>query len=193
MPTKDVRTILTMLAERFPAAFVFDRHLPHRPLKIGIYNDVKARCPELKATECGLGLRWYCSRLLYRQSLVAGAGRIDLDGNPTGEVTAEEEAKAKADIAEIEAKREAKRAAAPTEIQARREQGRAVKAPSPTTKALKPTTPPEAAPSPAAPTKAPPTPTPPAPRRDQLITPGSKKLGLAGLKEAARARRASPS
>ena len=54
----------------------------------------------------------YARRVMYLQSLVAGAARVDLDGNPAGEVTAGDAEYAAAKLAEILASREAKRAAA---------------------------------------------------------------------------------
>jgi ProP effector len=49
---------------------------------------------------------------MYLQSLVAGAIRIDLDGNPAGEVSAADAEHAAATLAGILASREARRAAA---------------------------------------------------------------------------------
>ena len=48
---------------------------------------------------------------MYLQGLVAGAARIDLDGNPAGEVTARDAEYAATELAEILASREAKQAA----------------------------------------------------------------------------------
>ena len=64
--------------------------LPHRPLKIGIHVDLKARCPALSERERGALLRRYVTRTMYLRACVAGAPRIDLDGNVCGEVTAAE-------------------------------------------------------------------------------------------------------
>ena len=49
---------------------------------------------------------------MYLRGLVAGAARIDLDGNPAGEVTAGDAEFAATKLAEILASRETKRAAA---------------------------------------------------------------------------------
>jgi sRNA-binding protein len=49
---------------------------------------------------------------MYLQGMVAGAARIDLDGNPAGEVTARDAEYAAAKLAGILASREIKRAAA---------------------------------------------------------------------------------
>jgi sRNA-binding protein len=47
IPKEDVHAALTRLAEWFPQTFVFEKHLPHRPLKVGIAADILARCPVL--------------------------------------------------------------------------------------------------------------------------------------------------
>jgi ProP effector len=103
---KDMHAALTRLAEYFPQTFVLEKHRPHRPLKIGIAADVMARCPDLGRRTLGVALR-YVSRIMYLQGMVAGAARIDLDGNACGEVTAEDAGHAAARLAEILASREA--------------------------------------------------------------------------------------
>jgi len=88
IPKEDMHAALTRLAEWFPQTFVLEKHLPHRPLKVGIAADILARCPVLTRRELGPVLGVYAKRVMYLQSLVAGAIRIDLDGNPAGEVSA---------------------------------------------------------------------------------------------------------
>ena len=56
---KKVPAVLACIAEWFPQAFVPEKYLPHRPLKIGIHIDLKARCPALSERERGAVLRWY--------------------------------------------------------------------------------------------------------------------------------------
>ena len=87
---KKVPAVLACIAEWFPQAFVPEKDLPHRPLKIGIHVDLKARCPALSERERGTVLHWYVTRTIYLRACVAGAPRIDLDGNVCGEVTATE-------------------------------------------------------------------------------------------------------
>lgn len=117
--TKDQNNAaLARLAELFPKTFVAEKHQPHRPLKWGIAADIAARCPDLKRRVRSTALSVYTGRIAYLQSLVAGATRVDLDGNAAGEVTTEEAAYAAARLAEIlalqkawqanQAKREAK-------------------------------------------------------------------------------------
>jgi ProP effector len=49
---------------------------------------------------------------MYREAMVAGAARVDLDGNPAGEVSAADAKHAAAKLAETLASREATQAAA---------------------------------------------------------------------------------
>jgi ProP effector len=107
IPKEDIYAALTRLAEWFPQTFVLEKHLPHRPLKVGIAADILARCPVLTRRELGPVLGVYAKRVMYLQSLVAGAIRIDLDGNPAGEVSAADAEHAAATLAEILASREA--------------------------------------------------------------------------------------
>ena len=102
---KNVRVALACLAEWFPQAFVSEKYLPHPPLKIGIHVDLQARCPALSERERGAVLHWYVTRATYLRACVAGAPRIDLDGNVCGEVTAAEAQHAAARLAEILAAR----------------------------------------------------------------------------------------
>ena len=101
MTKEDKQAALVHLAEWFPQAFVLEKYLPHRPLKIRICPDILARCPVLTRRELGTVLGVYTSRVMYLQSLVAGAIRIDLDGNPAGEVSAADAGHAAARLAEI--------------------------------------------------------------------------------------------
>ena len=107
IPKEDIHAALTRLAEWFPQTFVLEKHLPHRPLKVGIAAEILARCPVLTRRELGPVLGVYAKRVMYLQSLVAGAIRIDLDGNPAGEVSAADAEHAAATLAEILASREA--------------------------------------------------------------------------------------
>ena len=102
---KRVPAVLTCVAEWFPQAFVPEKYLPHWPLKIGIHIDLKARCPALSERERSAVLRYYVARLMYLRACVAGAPRIDLDGNVCGEVTAAEAQHADARLAAILAAR----------------------------------------------------------------------------------------
>ena len=104
---ENIHAALTDLATRYPRAFVLEKYRPHRPLKVGVAADILARCPVLTRRELGPALGVYAKRVMYLQSLVAGAIRIDLDGNPAGEVSAADAEHAAATLAEILASREA--------------------------------------------------------------------------------------
>ena len=59
-----------------------------------------------------MALTVYTRRVMYLRSLVAGAARVDLDGNPAGEVTVQDAEHAAARLAKILASREAAAVAA---------------------------------------------------------------------------------
>ena len=73
---KKVPAVLACIAEWFPQAFVAEKYLPHRPLKIGIHVDLKARCPALSERKRGAVLHWYVTRTMYLRACVAGAPRV---------------------------------------------------------------------------------------------------------------------
>jgi ProP effector len=116
MVTKqDIDAALVRLAEAFPQTFVVEKHRPHQPLKVGIAADLPARCPEIDHRVLGVVLSVYAKRIMYLQSLVAGAARVDLDGKAAGEVTASDAEYAAAKLAGILAARKAGRVAAKAE------------------------------------------------------------------------------
>ena len=109
---QDINAVLARLTEAFPQAFELEQYQPHRPLKVGIFSEIAARCPDLARSALVTVLNIYTRRMTYLQSLVAGVARVDLDGIPCGEVTAADQEHAAARLAEIQAAREAKRATA---------------------------------------------------------------------------------
>ena len=109
---QDLDAALARLAEAFPQTIVLEKHRPHRPLKVGIAADISPRCPAVERRVLSVALSVYTRRVMYLQSLAAGAARVDLDGNPAGEVTARDAEYAAAKLAEILASRETKRATA---------------------------------------------------------------------------------
>jgi sRNA-binding protein len=102
---------IAVLADLFPAVFVAEIWQPHRPLKLGIHQDLIDR-GILKLEECRAVFRYYCSRRMYQVALAAGGARYGLDGNPYGAVTTEEADSARKAVAHIEAKRAAQAATA---------------------------------------------------------------------------------
>src|SRR6478736_2275867 len=105
---QDIDAALACLTEAFPQTFVLERNRPHRPLKVGIAADIPTRCPAVERRVLSAALRVYARRVMYLRGLVAGAARVDLDG----EVTARDAEHAAAKLAKTLASREAKRAAA---------------------------------------------------------------------------------
>ena len=89
---------------------MLEKYRPHWPLKVGIAADISARCPAVERRVLSVALRVYTRRVMYLQSLVAGAARVDLDGNPCSEVTTDQAEHAVAKLAGILASREARRA-----------------------------------------------------------------------------------
>jgi ProP effector len=84
------RAALNILVERFPRAFTS----PPRPLKIGITKDLiaAARSDAISAQAIRDAIAIWCRRPSYLEAQVEDAARIDIDGNPTGTVTADQAA-----------------------------------------------------------------------------------------------------
>ncbi len=81
------------LSAKWPEAF--NPGAP-RPLKIGIHDDIRERDHELSDEDLSRALRAYTRTSQYLAALQAGAARIDLEGNPSGEVSDDDAATAKA-------------------------------------------------------------------------------------------------
>ena len=89
--------IATALTTRWPHLF---RVTPEtiRPLAIGIANDLCAQLPDYSPKLVHHTLsQWMADhRVIYWKALMLGGSRYDLDGNPKGEVTPEQQADARA-------------------------------------------------------------------------------------------------
>ena len=98
--------VITLLAESFPKCFsVYQPR--RRPLKLKIHLDIQAALDgAITPAELHRALGLYCSNEAYLDHTRTGAWRLDLDGNPAGTVTADDEAHAKATLAGIKAKKE---------------------------------------------------------------------------------------
>ena len=101
-----ITAAIARLAAAFPQTFVLEKHLAHRPLKLGIAADLRAALPDLPRAVLGRALAAYTKRIMYLQALTARAPRVDLAGNPAGGVTALEAGYASAVLAGIMAVRE---------------------------------------------------------------------------------------
>lgn len=87
MPTaqrKSVSALFRHLAAKWPAAFNPDAP---KPLKVGIHREIRACDHGLIEAELKRALRAYAKTDKYLASMQAGMVRIDLDGNPSGEVS----------------------------------------------------------------------------------------------------------
>jgi ProP effector len=106
--------LIAALAALFPNAFSAEPWRVHRPLKVGIGNDLVAR-GVLGAREVNAALSRYVDRLMYQKCLAAGGARVDLDGNVAGEVSREQRCRAEKLVARIKARQLAEAAAAKAE------------------------------------------------------------------------------
>jgi len=97
---------LQLLSEAYPNAF--DRKNV-RPLKIGIQDDLIAD-EKVAKNKIKRALASYVRSLNYLRALREGVDRVDINGEPSGVVTAEEALHAKGKLKEInQARRDAKR------------------------------------------------------------------------------------
>jgi hypothetical protein len=87
------KQILEHLARKWPGAFA-----EPRPLKIGIDRDLFPRVAVPDAQGMSRTLTWWVSRPEYLTACITGAVRVDLDGNPAGEVTEDDAAYAKREL-----------------------------------------------------------------------------------------------
>jgi len=111
-------TNIAALAALFPAVFSAEPWRAHRPLKVGIGNDLVAR-GVLGAREINAALKRYVDRLMYQKCLAAGGARVDLEGNVAGEVSREQRCRAERLVARIKAHQQAETAAAKAETESK--------------------------------------------------------------------------
>ena len=94
MPS-EINALLDRLCAAFPACF--SRTTP-QPLKIGLGEEVMALAgvhpalADLSRTQLRRALKVYTGAPAYRKALVKGGPRYDLDGQPVGEVTPDQQA-----------------------------------------------------------------------------------------------------
>ena len=111
MKHQPIDPALALPTAAVPQTFVAVNYRPPRPLHGG-FALLPARCPAVERRGLRAAPSAYARRVMYLRALVAGAARVDLDGNPAGEVTAGDAEFAATKLAEILASRETKRAAA---------------------------------------------------------------------------------
>ncbi|RLM25288.1 RNA chaperone ProQ [Brenneria alni] len=105
------KEVIALLAERFPLCFTTEGET--RPLKIGIFQDLVERIPEtdhVSKTQLRSALRLYTSSWRYLYGVKLGAQRVDLDGNPCGELEQQHVDHARKQLEEAKARVQAQRA-----------------------------------------------------------------------------------
>lgn len=105
------KEVIAFLAERFPQCFSAEGEA--RPLKIGIFQDLVSRVEgevSLSKTQLRSALRLYTSSWRYLHGIKAGATRVDLDGNPCGELDEQHVEHARQQLDEAKARVQAQRA-----------------------------------------------------------------------------------
>ncbi|KHN56469.1 RNA chaperone ProQ [Pectobacterium fontis] len=105
------KEVIAFLAARFPLCFTLEGET--RPLKIGIFQDLVERVPEsdnVSKTQLRSALRLYTSSWRYLYGVKLGAQRVDLDGNPCGELEQQHVDHARTQLEEAKARVQAQRA-----------------------------------------------------------------------------------
>ncbi|MTH47187.1 RNA chaperone ProQ [Intestinirhabdus alba] len=105
------KEVIAFLAERFPQCFSAEGEA--RPLKIGIFQDLVERVAgemNLSKTQLRSALRLYTSSWRYLYGVKPGATRVDLDGNPCGELDEQHVEHARKQLEEAKARVQAQRA-----------------------------------------------------------------------------------
>lgn len=105
------KEVIAFLAERFPHCFSAEGEA--RPLKIGIFQDLVERVGgemNLSKTQLRSALRLYTSSWRYLYGVKPGATRVDLDGNPCGELEEQHVELARKQLEEAKARVQAQRA-----------------------------------------------------------------------------------
>ena len=105
------KEVIAFLAERFPQCFSAEGEA--RPLKIGIFQDLVERVEgemNLSKTQLRSALRLYTSSWRYLYGVKLGATRVDLDGNPCGELDEQHVEHARKQLEEAKARVQAQRA-----------------------------------------------------------------------------------
>jgi len=102
---------IRLLAEFYPKCFsIYEER--RRPLKLNIHLDIQAALDSaITPAELHRALGTYCSNPIYLGHTRTGAWRLDLNGEPAGVVTADEEAHARETLARIRTKQKNRAAA----------------------------------------------------------------------------------
>lgn len=106
------KEIIAYLAEKFPLCFSLEGEA--KPLKIGLFQDLSDALKDderVSKTQLRHALRQYTSNWRYLHGCKVGAVRVDLQGNPAGELEQEHADHAAQQLAEAKALVAQKRAA----------------------------------------------------------------------------------
>jgi ProP effector len=87
-PHRPRNAVLDLLSTSFP---IFREC---RPLAIGIHKAIKERLPDIDSQQLRLAMRAHTASTRYLKALTQADARFDLDGNPAGEVSAEQKKQA---------------------------------------------------------------------------------------------------
>lgn len=105
------KEIIAYLAEKFPRCFSLEGEA--KPLKIGLFQDLAEALADderVSKTQLRQALRQYTSNWRYLHGCKPGAVRVDLNGEPCGELEQEHAEHAAKQLAEAKAKMAEKRA-----------------------------------------------------------------------------------
>ncbi|MDA9556089.1 RNA chaperone ProQ [Vibrio sp.] len=122
---KNSKEVIAYIAECFPKCFTVEGEA--KPLKVGIFQDLAERLSEdskVSKTQLRAALRQYTSSWRYLHGVKAGAIRVDLDGNPAGELEEEHVEHAKQTLDESKARVKARRV---EQAKKQKEQGKKAK------------------------------------------------------------------
>lgn len=98
------------LKAQHPQAFPLDAILI-RPLKVGVHTDIRAAHPDADPRAVRIALGKWCGRRAYKWALIRHGARIDLHGEPAGEVTPEQQAHAMEQLQALAEKRKRRQSA----------------------------------------------------------------------------------
>jgi ProP effector len=94
MRTDDAMAVIRTLAERWPETF-YPESKERKPLKVGIFKDLKAAAPDIDPKMLRLALRVYTTSGAYLFACSKGHKRVDLNGNAVEEVSEKDKARAR--------------------------------------------------------------------------------------------------
>ncbi len=106
-PLERAKALLEQLIQTYPAAFFPGGVKRIHPLKIGIYKDLSpvSKGWGYEPNELKFALKYYTRPMRYQMALLKAPHRIDLLGEPAGEITAAHRQVAQEKVNEIMAKR----------------------------------------------------------------------------------------